>query len=143
MPQGRKAPRLFLDANVLFSAAYRPEGRCAALFALAGRGRCSLLTSAYAVTEADRNLRHKAPEALKALASLLDRMAIVAGPDQAAQARAALLGLDPGDVPILGAAFGTCEILVTGDRKHFAHLMGRPVKGLRIMDPGTALAELL
>ncbi len=143
MPKGRRAARVFLDANVIFSAATRPEGRCAALFELAARGRCGLLTSAYAVTEADRNLRHKKPEALKAFAALLERMRIVAEPDLAEQAEAEALGMDPGDVPILAAAFGRCDILVTGDRKHFGLLMGRSVKGIRVMSPGEALAALL
>src|ERR1700732_726397 len=46
-------PRVFLDANVLFSAAYR-EG--AGLLALWKRSDIELLTSGYAVEEARRNL---------------------------------------------------------------------------------------
>jgi len=143
MPRGRRPALVFLDANVIFSAAYRPEGRCAALFELAARGRCSLLTSAYAVTEADRNLRHKKPEALKAFAALLETMRVVPEPDPVKQAEAAALGIDPGDVPILAAAIGRCDILVTGDLKHFGPWMGRSVEVIEIMSPGETLAALL
>lgn len=143
MPKGRRARRVFLDANVLFSAADGPEGRCAALFELAARGKCVLLTSAYAVTEADRNLRHKKPEALKAFAALLEKIRIVGEPNPAKRGEAEGLGLDPGDVPILAAAFERCDLLVTGDRKHFGIFMGRSVRGIRVMSPGEALAALL
>ena len=45
--------RVFLDANVLFSAAYHSD---AGLVVLWRRGGTALLTSAYAVDEARRNL---------------------------------------------------------------------------------------
>ena len=45
--------RVFLDANVLFSAAYRPDSRLRELWALA---EVELVTSAYSVEEACRNL---------------------------------------------------------------------------------------
>jgi hypothetical protein len=45
--------RVFLDANVLFSAAYKDAAPLAALWQIPG---CRLLTSAYAVEEARRNL---------------------------------------------------------------------------------------
>ena len=50
---------LFLDANVVFSAAHREESRAQDLVALARGGRCKLLTSAYALEEARRNLELK------------------------------------------------------------------------------------
>lgn len=142
MPKSRSVAEVFLDANVIFSAAYRPEGRCAALFELAARQRCRLLTSAYAVTEADRNLRHKKPEALIFFAELLDKIKIVAEPDRRKQEEVAALGLDSGDVPIFAAAIERCDILVTGDRKHFGFLMGRTVRGIQVMSPAEALAAL-
>ena len=45
--------RVFLDANVLFSAAYRVETPLRALFTIP---RTQLVTSAYALEEARRNL---------------------------------------------------------------------------------------
>ena len=45
--------RVFLDANILVSAAWRPHGGLLALWALPD---IQLLTSAYAIVEADRNV---------------------------------------------------------------------------------------
>lgn len=47
--------RVFLDASVLFSAAYGSPGP-AGLWTLAEEGKLSLLTSAYALEEARRNV---------------------------------------------------------------------------------------
>jgi hypothetical protein len=46
--------RVFLDANILVSAAWSAD---AGLFALWKLPDTSLITSAYAIAEADRNLR--------------------------------------------------------------------------------------
>ena len=46
--------KLFLDANVLFSAAYRPNAGVQRLWALPG---VSLVTSSYAAEETRRNLK--------------------------------------------------------------------------------------
>lgn len=54
--------RVFLDANVLFNAAYGAEGRAAVLLTLVEIGRCELFTSPHALTEARRNLELKRPE---------------------------------------------------------------------------------
>lgn len=143
MAKGRRQARVFLDANVLFSAAYNPEGRCAALFEVPRLGYCGLVTSAYAVTEAERNLRHKKPEALKAFAALLEKLNLVPEAALSKQAQAEALGINEGDVKILAAALGECEILITGDRKHFGRWMGRSVKGIRIMSPAEALSAFL
>ena len=40
--------RLFLDANVLFSAAHNPSGNAHALFVLARKGRVKLYSSGFA-----------------------------------------------------------------------------------------------
>jgi hypothetical protein len=45
--------RLFLDANVLFAAAWRPKAALARLWEL---GDAELLSSDYAIEEARRNL---------------------------------------------------------------------------------------
>jgi len=55
--------RVFLDANVLFTAAYRPEGLSALLVELGAAGRVTLLTSPLAIVEAERNLEAKRPAA--------------------------------------------------------------------------------
>ena len=61
------ADRLFLDANVLFTAAHRPEGKAAFLLQAWPPQAVApwyLLSSAYALEEARRNLTVKFPDAL-------------------------------------------------------------------------------
>jgi hypothetical protein len=67
--------RVFLDANVLFSAAYRSDSGLAVLWRRAG---ATLLTSAYAVDEARRNLSE--PDQRRRLDALVDACEIVATP---------------------------------------------------------------
>ena len=59
--------RLFLDANVLFTAAHNPRGKAALLIDLGKPGHWELYSSAYALEEARRNLARKFPEFLDGL----------------------------------------------------------------------------
>jgi len=135
---------LFLDANILFTAAHNPEGRSAALFRLARAGRCSLHTSPHALEEARRNLRVKRPEAVALLESLLEWVSL------RPQAPATLVewalgqGLPLKDAPILASAVeARAHILVTGDRTHFGSLYGRRLRGVEVLAPRDALSRLL
>ena len=135
-----KVPRLFLDANVIFSAALSPQTRAAVLLGLAQAGYCQLVSSGYAVEEARRNIQAKHPAALSRFAKGLDLILIVAEADSKRLAQAAATGLDPGDVPILAAALGQADALVTGDRRHFGPFMGKKLLGLEILSLADALA---
>ena len=53
--------RVFLDANVLFTATHNPHGKAALVIELGGQGYWSLFTSPLAVVEARRNLERKDP----------------------------------------------------------------------------------
>jgi len=64
--------RVFLDANVLFSAAYREKAGLLALWEIPG---AHLLTSGYAAEEARRNL--DTPERRARLEELLEAVEIV------------------------------------------------------------------
>jgi predicted nucleic acid-binding protein len=135
--------RLFLDANVLFSAARNPEGRAAALFELARLSRRTLISSPHAVEEARRNLDLKHPEMAESLARLLRAVAIC--PEGASEAVewAEALGLPLKDAPILAAAASArADFLVTGDRTHFGHLHGRRLRGVEVVTPANALEKL-
>ncbi len=135
--------RLFLDANVLFSAAWQ-EGRARAILALADRAGATLLTSPHAREEARRNLEAKRPEALSRFDALLGRVTLVPEAPFAEVARARELGLPLKDAPILAAAWSArADILVTGDRRHFGRWMGKRVEGVTVLAPRAALARLL
>lgn len=136
--------KLFLDANILFTAAYSPEGIARALFDLADAGHCSLCTSAFAREEARRNLSLKAPANVSNLDALLPLVTIVSEPAPEKTTWAAALPLPPKDAPIMAAAVScAADILATGDRRDFGHLYGRNVEGVRVLSPREALRELL
>ena len=68
------ACRVFLDANVLFSAAYLPDSGLRRLWLLKG---VELLSSSYAVEEARGNLSEDRPEALGRFDELVKSMKLV------------------------------------------------------------------
>jgi predicted nucleic acid-binding protein len=136
--------RLFLDANVLFTAAHNPEGRAAAIGALGRAGRCTLVTSPHAVEEARRNLRLKYPSAAGALEALVAASRVEPEASSKGVEWALEQGLPPKDAPILAAAAqARCDLLVTGDRTHFGSLYRRRFRGVEILSPAEALALLL
>jgi len=135
--------RLFLDANVLFSAVLSPEGAASNLFAFAGAGACELVTSALVVAEATRNLRAKASEALDRGERLIALVGIVVEADARLVGRMAV-ALPAGDRPVLAAALGCrATVLVTGDRRHFGSLFGRHFGGTVVLSPREALALVI
>jgi uncharacterized protein len=128
-----KADRLFLDANVLFSASYLSDSRVARLWRIKN---VELITSAYAAEEARRNLGHEAQR--HRLEELLGGMRIVTA---AAPLPHGLL-LSEKDRPILQAAIHAgATHLLTGDQRHFGELYGRRYGGVLILPPGDYLAD--
>ena len=136
--------RVFLDANVLFSAAYRETGSVRTFFALAEAGACELVSSGYAIDEARRNISVKHPERSADLESLLGRIALCREPAPATLAWAAAQRLPSKDAPILAAAVDArCHLLVTGDRTHFGALFGHKLRGTVVMLPVDAIGLLV
>lgn len=136
--------RLFLDANVLFSAVLRPEDREYAFFRLARQGRCRICSSVYAREEAERNLTRKAPALLRRFHEIMPLVELTAEPDEAHILWALAQGLPAKDAPILAAAvLARADRLVTGDRRHFGALFGRSLRGVRVTSLADGLAEVL
>ena len=135
--------RIFLDANVLFSAAYLDRSRTRAIFRLADAGRCELLSSAYALDEARRNLLRKHPERQAELERLVTRLAVCGEPGADFAQWAAGLEISAKDRPIIAAAAQAgADWLVSGDRG-FSPVYGRRLRGVEVMLPAEALARLL
>jgi predicted nucleic acid-binding protein len=127
--------RVFLDANVLFSAAYR-EG--AGLLRLWDLADVELVTSGYAAEEARRNL--DAAEARQRLEDLLSRLQLVAEATHVALPRPVRLAEK--DRPILMAAIGAgATHLLTGDVGDFGALFGRRIEGVLIQTPSEFLMK--
>ncbi|MFO1468378.1 MAG: PIN domain-containing protein [Steroidobacteraceae bacterium] len=115
--------QLFLDANVLFTAAHNPEGKAAFLFVEAARKRWNLLCSDFAIEEARRNIALKYPDCLDRLEHLLRLLKRVPQPASTAPS----IELPEKDQPIYVAAQASgATHLLTGDIKHFGPHMNRP-----------------
>jgi uncharacterized protein len=127
--------RVFLDANVLFSVAYRPAAGLARLWSLSG---VALVTSDYALEEAVRNLA--LAEQHERLAMLLERAEVVAGTFELVPIPEQVL-LPDDDLPILRAAIGTrCSVLLTGDLRHFGPYLGTRIGRTLVLRPAEYLA---
>lgn len=136
--------KVFLDANVVFSAAHQREGRAQALLLLARAGRCELMVSAHALEEARRNLTRKSHSFDQRLADLLAMTAVVAEAPAPLVAWALEHGLPLKDAPILAAAVhANAGILVTGDLRDFGHLFGKSLRGVRILSLAKAIEAVL
>jgi hypothetical protein len=133
--------RIFLDANVLFSAA-KSEGFIRRLLESLILDRHSLCADAYVIEEARRNLAAKEPNGLAAFAILVGRIDIA--PRQAHPSTLTAFSMLPDkDRPVIAAAaLMKCDALVTGDRTHFGRLYGQTIAGVAIHSP-RSLAELL
>lgn len=124
--------RLFLDGNILFSAAYRPDAGLLALWKLK---RVALCSSHYAVAEARVNLSDE--DQRQRLEDLSGKLELF---DAAVQSLPAGVSLPEKDVPILLAAIeARATHLLTGDVKHFGMYFGKRVAGIIVVAPGDYL----
>jgi len=124
--------RLFLDANVLFSAAYHPGAGLLRFWKLKSVVLCS---SEYALEEARANLATDAQR--RSLAMLAAKLEFF-------EARSAELpfevSLPEKDAPILLAAIAAgATHLITGDLRHFGPLFNKKIAGLTILTPADYL----
>lgn len=130
------ADRVFLDANVLFSAAYRSNAGLARLWNLPG---VLLLSSEYAIREAQINLN--SAEQHKRMLELKQSLEVV-GEVPAGVVLPADILLPKKDRPILLAAIHSgASHLLTGDINDFGPLFGRIVAGVMILRPSEYLRK--
>ncbi len=121
--------RLFLDANVLFSAAYSENSRIKKIWVLKG---VKLISSNYAVEEARRNLRDV--DKVERLHSMLEHIEIHTEYDDVLLPQN--IKLREKDRPILAAAIGSnVSYLIAGDVRDFGCFFGKTIKGVVILPP--------
>ncbi len=126
--------RIFLDANVLFSAG-KSAGAIRGFLEVLKSSGLTLVADAYVIEEARRNLEAKFP------ASLQDFEVVLRHIESSATLRCFLPpGLAPElpekDRPVLASAIqGRCDVLLTGDRTHFGPFYGKKLEGVTIHSP--------
>lgn len=125
--------RLFLDANVLFSAAYRSDAGLRRLWDIG----VVLTTSTHAVQEARRNLDTPGQQAR--LDAVLKEVTIVSEvllPPSLVES----VELPDKDIPIVaGALAAGATHLVTGDARHLGRHFGRGLHGVLVVTPAQYL----
>ena len=133
--------RVFLDANVLFSAS-KSNGAVREMLARLLRAGHELVADEYVVAEARRNLTTSGVEAVATLDAILTSIEVATFRDSRLPPDVAAL-LPSKDAPVLAAALRLrCDALVTGDRRHFGALYGTVHRRTAIHSP-RSLAEAL
>jgi len=125
----RAVIRVFLDANILFSAAYRPDSGLLRLWDLAD---VELVVTSFVLLEAKVNLddeeQHERPE------DLARRCTLAAEVGEGDARHREHHGLPEKARPVLWSAIDLeCQYLVTGDKRHFGRLMGRTTEGVKVV----------
>ena len=129
---------VFLDANVLFSAAYRPDAGSRELWELPD---VELVTSDYALAEARRNIGDR--QQLNDLDNLLQRVRVI-GLTRLERPLPPGLKLPDKDRPIfLSAIDARATHLLSGDGKTFGAYFGQRVEGIAILLPGDYLINIM
>jgi predicted nucleic acid-binding protein len=123
--------RLFLDANILFSAAHRSDAGLLQLWKVSDLMLCS---SRYAMEEARINLTD-ADQQVR-LARLSETVHLFEASHQEMRGG---ISLPEKDVPILAAIEAHATHLLTGDLRHFGPYLGKKIEGIAIVLPGEYL----
>jgi predicted nucleic acid-binding protein len=124
--------RLFLDANVLFSAAYHPGARLLQVWRLK---KVILCSSRYALAEAIVNLDDD--EQRGRLAELAEKQQFF---EALLRELPRGISLPEKDVPILLAAIeAKATYLLTGDVRDFGPHFGKKIEGVMIVSPSEYL----
>ena len=119
--------RVFLDANVLFSAS-NVGSNVVSLIALLCERQTAVACN-LAIEEARKNVALKRPAWRPGFDELLKRVDIL--PSILFELQ---IQLDRKDAPLLCAAIrGRCSHFVTGDKRDFGHLYGQVVQGVEVI----------
>ncbi|MDB6041274.1 MAG: hypothetical protein JWM99_5115 [Verrucomicrobiales bacterium] len=119
--------RVFLDANVLFSAS-NPGSNIEKLIAWIFK-QAVAVSSDLAITEARRNILAKRAQWILSFEKIVSKIDQIDSVSFALPAK-----LAEKDIPLLCSAIRSkCDYFVTGDKRDFEHLFGRQVQGVHIV----------
>ena len=128
---------LFLDANIIFSAAYRNDSGLLRFWQLES---VKLVSSLYAIEEARRNL--DLSEQRKRLESLLVKLDVISLCHEEITLPKDVI-IKEKDKPILLAAiFARADYLITGDFADFGPFYGKKIKDVLILPPAQYLNNI-
>lgn len=136
--------KVFLDASMLFSAAYSQTGASREIIRLGIQGEIQLLISDLVCKEAYVNLQNKAPEAVQKLSEFLRHVPFEVVKPSKEEVLAAMKYTEFKDAPVVAAAkHAGVDYLISLDR---AHLVGITAveegSGISILLPGEFLEIL-
>ena len=135
--------RIFLDANILFSAA-KSDGAVRQLLRLTMDAGHECWVDPYVEAEARRNLEAKALKSVATLERLLAECHSAPFRPITPEIDQALVALPEKDRPVLAAAIRLgCEVLLTGDKRYFGSLYSRRVRGVAVPSPASFLSGVL
>ena len=128
--------KVFLDANVLFSASDENSATRSLLNLL--MQQAETVSSPHTWEEARRNIERKRPHLLPGLMALQQGVTIT----RAFRLPPDVEMVDKDKPVIAGAIGGACTHLWTSDRLHFGHLFGKTVHGVAVVS-SLQLVDLL
>lgn len=144
-PRTPPTDKTFLDATVLFSAAYSSRGRARDLLLAGIRGELPLALSDLVLTETERNLARKAPQAVALFQTLQPVLLPYVINPPLRTVRRAELHIELKDAAIVaGALAAHARFLATYDRHHLLNHAEEIQRlfGLLVMTPDAILVAL-
>jgi len=134
-------PRVFVDADVLFAGSASPteHGGSLVVLRMAEITLIDAYTSKQAISECERTLKTKMPDALHTFQFLLSRCLSVVKNPPAREVKAYKGKAHPEDLPLLVAAIqARCDWLVTFNSKHYLPGVDR----VTVLSPGDLLRRV-
>lgn len=133
-----RTPKVFLDANILFAAAYSSRGGSREIIRRGIAGKLVIIVSTTVLNEAVRNLQQKAPAALEAFRIFIGALdPLIAEEPSQREVENVSRYVNPEDAIVLAEATkADVDYFVTLDKKHFLKniWIGRRAK-LKILSP--------
>lgn len=138
----KNAPKVFVDANVWFSAFYGSPNCEQIIQAFIGK-QIRIATSQQVITEAVRNLREKAPQVLPYLVELIrvSLPKVIIDPEIIDKRLTKYVHAD--DLPnFSSAAVGKVAYFVTGNSSHFSKIVRKKLTGIEVVTPKELVTRL-
>jgi putative PIN family toxin of toxin-antitoxin system len=139
--------RVFLDSNVILSGLISDRGAPRLILDLLSLGLPMLqgVTGRYNLTEIERNIARRLPEALSVFNEYLPRLDLVFVPVPFVEETESFRGaVDDNDLPVLAsAAMARADLFVTGDKRLLGQIAGRSDFPIRSLGPADFLDKVL